>query len=139
MGVAALLGVVLGATDFVRQFGGSANEEARAVVEAADGGYVVAGYTESFGMGAGDALVIKLDSGGNLLWARTLGGGGDDVARAVVATPDGGCLVGGATRSSGAGNDAGLAGSVNAAGTLLRAAPRGGAGAGSSVSVGRNR
>lgn len=43
--------------------------------------------------------------GSNALWARTFGGADNDAARVVKATPDGGCVVGGYTRSFGATDD----------------------------------
>jgi len=47
---------------------------AYSIIQTSDGGYIVAGFTESFGAGGWDVLVIKLDSNGNIQWAKTYGG-----------------------------------------------------------------
>jgi len=49
-----------------KTFGGSNEDVARCIIQAEDGGYVIAGYTESKGEGRYDAWVIKLDEEGNL-------------------------------------------------------------------------
>ena len=49
-----------------KTFGGSDEDVARCIIQAEDGGYVLAGYTESKGAGRYDAWVIKLDEEGNL-------------------------------------------------------------------------
>lgn len=49
-----------------RTFGGSENDEAHSIVQTEDGGYAVAGWTESKGAGNSDVWVIKLDENGNL-------------------------------------------------------------------------
>ncbi len=49
-----------------KTFGGSDEDVARCIIQAEDGGYVLAGYTESKGAGRYDAWVIKLDEKGNL-------------------------------------------------------------------------
>jgi hypothetical protein len=49
-----------------RTFGGSENDEAHSIIQTNDGGYAVAGWTESKGAGNSDVWVIKLDENGNL-------------------------------------------------------------------------
>ncbi len=49
-----------------RIFGGSEDDEAHSIVQTDDGGYAVAGWTESKGAGNSDVWVIKLDENGNL-------------------------------------------------------------------------
>ena len=73
------------------------------VVETGDGGYALAGCTESFGVGKEDFWLIKTDVGGNMEWNRTYGGANADEAFSFVQTSDGGYALAGVTRSFGAG------------------------------------
>ena len=91
------------ATTWSRTFGGTASEQAHAVANTADGGYIVAGETSSFGAGGIDAWLIKLDGGGNLQWEQTYGGTGTDRARSVRELAGGGYVFAGETTSFGAG------------------------------------
>ncbi len=84
-------------------FGGSSGDHAYSVQQTMDGGYIMAGYTESFGAGSDDAYLIKADASGNLEWEKTFGGSGWDNAYSVRQTMDGGYIVAGATDSFGAG------------------------------------
>jgi len=86
-----------------KTFGGSEYEEALEVQQTSDGGYILAGVTDSFGAGEGDAWLIKTDANGNKVWDKTFGGSSDDVALAVQQTSDGGYILAGLTTSYGAG------------------------------------
>ncbi|MEO0256508.1 MAG: hypothetical protein ABIM74_04365, partial [candidate division WOR-3 bacterium] len=88
---------------FAKTYGGASQDLAYSIAPTAEGGYVIAGYTSSFGAGNCDFLVIKLGPDGSLSWARTYGGPDDDRAFSVIQTSDQGYLVGGYTRSFGAG------------------------------------
>jgi len=86
-----------------KTYGGAGSERARAIAQTADGGYVVAGETDSFGAGERDVWVLKLDANGNILWQKTYGGAGNEWARAIEQTTDSGYVVAGDTDSFGAG------------------------------------
>ncbi|MEO0181226.1 MAG: T9SS type A sorting domain-containing protein [candidate division WOR-3 bacterium] len=88
---------------WAKTFGGTGDDAAWCVIQATDGGLVVAGYTGSFGAGSQDFLVLKLDSDGGLDWAKTFGGAGGDFAYSITQTADGGYFVGGFTGSFGVG------------------------------------
>jgi uncharacterized delta-60 repeat protein len=93
-----------GNVEWTKTIGGGAGEEAWSIIQSSDGGYVVAGFTRSFGAGNGDMYVVKLDSSGNVQWTKTIGGSFDDEARSIIQSSDGGYVVAGFTRSFGAGN-----------------------------------
>jgi uncharacterized delta-60 repeat protein len=92
------------ASTFAKSIGGSLTDIAVSIIQSSDGGYVVAGYTRSFGAGGRDFYVVKLDSSGNVLWTKTIGGSNDDVARSIIQSSDGGYVVAGWTSSFGAGS-----------------------------------
>jgi len=80
-----------------RTFGGEGADAGRAVRETRDGGYIVAGLTNSFGGGFADVYLLRVDAEGALEWERTFGGDGHDRAFAVTETGDGGYIVAGRT------------------------------------------
>jgi hypothetical protein len=88
---------------WAKTYGGTYWDEASSVQQTSDGGYIVAGYTASFGAGGTDAFLIKTDASGNVQWAKTYGGTYGEGARFIHQTSDGGYIVAGDTRSFGAG------------------------------------
>ena len=71
-------------------YGGSEDDCGFSIERTGDGGYIVAGYTESFGAGGKDAWLLKLDADGDTTWTATYGGTGDDCARDVILSAAGG-------------------------------------------------
>jgi hypothetical protein len=79
-----------GNMEWNKTYGGTGDDRAFSLVEASDGGYVLAGRTESFSAGNEDAWLVKTDAYGNMEWNKTYGGFSNDGAMCVVATSDGG-------------------------------------------------
>jgi predicted secreted protein len=90
-------------TEFNITFGGTDHDVAYALVQTADGGYALAGYTASFGAGSQDFWLVKTDASGNMQWSKTYGGTDWDETHALVQTADGGYALAGHTESFGAG------------------------------------
>lgn len=84
---------------------GAGLDGGRSIINANGGGYVVAGYTNSFGAGNYDLLAFKLDDAGNTNWTRTIGGASEEIAYHVTHDNSGGYLLGGYTKSFGHGNN----------------------------------
>lgn len=86
-----------GDTLWTKTYGGAFDESGESIALAADGGYFLAGVTESFGAGGKDMYVVRTDAAGDTLWTKTFGGVEDDYCYAVAATADGGYVLGGGT------------------------------------------
>lgn len=56
-------------------FGGNAEDQGEIILPTADGGYLLAGYSESYNDGDLDVLVIKADEDGRQVWLTTIDNG----------------------------------------------------------------
>jgi arginine repressor len=88
---------------WTKTIGGNLYDQAHSIIQSSDGGYIVVGITQSFGAGGYDVYVAKIDSSGNVLWTKTIGGGSADVAMSITRSSDGGFAIAGYTQSFGAG------------------------------------
>ena len=86
-----------------KTFGGWNDDGAYSIQQTKDGGYIVAGGTESFGSGGTDAYILKLNSKGEAEWQKAFGGWNDDEAYSIQQTKDGGYIVTGSTGDFGSG------------------------------------
>jgi hypothetical protein len=92
-----------GEEEWTKTFGGSDNDYGRSVQQTTDGGYVITGYTSSFGNGSTDVYLVKTNSNGEEEWTKTFGGSDYDYGYSVQQTTDGGYIIGGNTDSFGNG------------------------------------
>jgi uncharacterized delta-60 repeat protein len=93
-----------GNIEWQQTYGGTDYDYIFFIQQTEEGGYIVAGYTYSFGAGDDDVWVLKLTSAGDIEWQRTYGGSSSDAARSIDKTSDGGYIVGALTSSFGAGD-----------------------------------
>lgn len=84
-----------GVTEWNRTFGGKGSDEGNSVLVTSDGGYIIAGTTETYGAGNGDVWLIRTNQSGVELWNRTYGGNVLDKGRSVFGTLDGGFIIAG--------------------------------------------
>ena len=64
-------------------FGGTDDEFGHFAEQTNDGGYILTGWTKSFGAGLNDIWLIKTNSSGDTLWTKTFGGSEDDNSSCV--------------------------------------------------------
>jgi len=83
--------------------GGTNDDAAISVHQTSDGGYILAGWTWSYGDGKSDIWIVKTDSNGNEQWNKTFGGNMNDDAKSVQQTSEGDYIIAGHTSSYGDG------------------------------------
>jgi hypothetical protein len=81
-------------------YGGPKYDRATDLAPAADGGYVLAGMTESFGAGKRDILLLKVDGNGIEQWRRIYGEPGNDAALYIESTADNAFVIAGGTEGA---------------------------------------
>ncbi len=97
---------VTGTIQWQKCLGGTADDMAYSIQQTSDGGYVVAGCSESINgdvtgnHGNFDSWVVKLDVTGTIQWQKCLGGTLSDYARSIQQTWDGGYVVAGIASSN---------------------------------------
>ncbi len=89
----------IGDTLWTKTYGGSRNEIAYSVIEVSSGGFLITGYTNSYGAGSTDVYLIRTDLNGDTLWTRTFGGALNDEGRSAVEISSNGYLIAGTTGS----------------------------------------
>jgi photosystem II stability/assembly factor-like uncharacterized protein len=90
---------------WTRCYGGTSHDYANSIIQTEDGGYIIAGYTESNNgdvsgnNGDSDYWIVKINSYGDIIWAKCFGGSDDDMAYSILQTDDSGYLVAGSAES----------------------------------------
>ena len=100
-----------GTTEWEKRYGGADFDRANSITTTTDGGYIVAGSTQSFAEGyttppphnKKDAWIIKMDKNGDKQWEVVHGGPEGDGINSIIQTSDGGYAAAGFTASKGAG------------------------------------
>ena len=73
-----------------KEYGGSTFDQLFTLYPTNDGGYILGGYTKSYGaVGKWDHYIVKTDSLGNQEWMRVVGSDLDDCPAKVIQTADG--------------------------------------------------
>ncbi|MEI6091365.1 MAG: choice-of-anchor D domain-containing protein [bacterium] len=96
----------MGAIEWQKSIGGSQYDWARSVEQTNDGGFIIAGSTNSAdgdikeNKGKEDAWIIKLNQFGSIEWQKTMGGSKDDAINSIHQTFDKGYIIAGMTRSN---------------------------------------
>lgn len=88
-----------GNIEFERFIGGSNIDSISSIFQTSDGYYVAGGYTQSFGAGYYDGFIIKLNSSGNVVWAKTIGGTAYDRIYSIFQNSNDEYIAGGDTMS----------------------------------------
>lgn len=119
-----------GDTLWTQTMGDSLEENGLDMVATSDGGFMILGYTKSYGAGGDDIHLTKIDNNGTVLWANTYGGLESDAGSSLIETADGGFAVTGKTHSFGAFSNDGdvFLMKTDATGTLLWTQTYGGSG-----------
>ncbi|MDZ4822598.1 MAG: hypothetical protein SH856_03995 [Flavobacteriales bacterium] len=102
-----------------KNLGGVEVEWGYSIVEDAFGTFYICGYTNSFGNGAYDALVYRVDANGEIIWQHTYGGTDWDFVYKIIAHPTSGFLLCGKTYSQGAGSSDGWLFHIDAFGNMV--------------------
>jgi len=100
-------------TTFQMDFGGTSDEIGCSVVPLPDKGFIVGSTTRSFGAGGADILLVRTDSLGKKIWAKTYGGSNDEGTSSfpfsasvdMIFTPDSNIAVLSSTASYGKGGN----------------------------------
>ncbi|QMU28343.1 GEVED domain-containing protein [Adhaeribacter radiodurans] len=101
-----------GVKQWDKRFGGTLDDDLRALIQLPSGEYILAGHTLSGdngdkseeNWGASDFWVVKISSTGNKIWDKRFGGTGEDWLEAALLNSDGSLLLGGRSTSGSNGN-----------------------------------
>ena len=89
-----------GDLEWAKAIGGPDFDNATAVVQTSDNGFLVLGDTKSYGAGNFDVYLVKLDNSGTIMWTKTYGDTEAELAKSILVTPAGDILITGYTQSA---------------------------------------
>lgn len=101
-----------GAILWDKSYGGTGDDQSRAIRKTTDGGFIIGAESDSkrsgdksqSGNGKRDYWIIKTDDAGNIQWDKTIGGSGDEIISGIKQTYDGGYIISGSSTSGISGN-----------------------------------
>lgn len=99
---------IMGQKVFEKYIGGAGNEVGKDMVLLNDSGYILGGYTSSFGNGGYDMYLVRIDKYGTILWQRTFGGTDWDFASGITLNADSNIVLVGNSYSSTLGKSDGM-------------------------------
>ena len=108
----------LGNIKWTNQYGGVGFEEAYSIDTTIDGNYIMSGFTDSYGSGAWDVYVVKVDSGGVFQWQKYFGSTSND-AGWVKSLDNGQYLIFGGNYVVGYSNQKAFVRKINSNGNLI--------------------
>ena len=82
-----------GQEEWIQTFGGGYIDIGNSIKQTSDNGYIITGYTQSYGNGSRDVWLIKTNSQGNEDWNQTFGGSYIDIGNSIQQTIDGGYII----------------------------------------------
>ncbi len=104
---------------WTKQYGGVKPEYPNSMVATDDGGFLICGYTASYGAGSNDAWIVKLNSSGDMVWNKTYGGPGNDEGKEIIRASDGNYVFVGRSNYSGGANYDGFLKKIDPAGNEI--------------------
>lgn len=84
---------------WTKTYGGSNADMINSIRETSDGGYIAAGYTNSFGQGMSDIFVLRLNNLGEIVWSKVMGGTSYDALYSIEEAPGGDFIAAGSSSS----------------------------------------
>ncbi|MCH8904253.1 MAG: T9SS type A sorting domain-containing protein [Bacteroidetes bacterium] len=94
-----------GTIQWNKTYGGTGTDVAWSVQQTNNGGYILGGFTTSFGAGGADIYIIRTDANGDTLWTKTYGSSSNEYCYYMRLTTDNGFVCTGSTFSKGAGSN----------------------------------
>ena len=88
-----------------RYYGGDGDDRGYGVAVTPDRGFIIVGYTGSYGAGGKDVYIVRVDSVGEVEWEKVIGGVGDETGIDVIVDSDSNYVVAGYSNSFSADND----------------------------------
>ena len=102
-----------------KTYGGVLHSYATNLLSTKDNGFIIIGYSQSFGEGHYDIYIVRCDSSGNIIWDNSYGGSNRDIGFDIIQTADEGFVVIGTTESFGVEHESLYLFKIDGTGNLL--------------------